>query len=111
MTNKKRAFTRKEGGIMRIYLAILLLLSVSVGQALSDKDEYDGLMPAVEVVASRYDYEVPAHVGSLPAVDVTAPRYEFEDDAWSGLMPETVVTAVRTTPADIAYLGSTKFAR
>ncbi|MDH4211102.1 MAG: hypothetical protein OEV79_06600 [candidate division WOR-3 bacterium] len=96
---------------MRIYLAILLLLSVSVGQALSDKDEYDGLMPAVEVVASRCNFEGPAYVGSLPAVDVTAPRYEFEDDAWSGLMPETIVTAVRTAPVDIAYLGSAGFAR
>ena len=96
---------------MRIYLAILLLLSVSVGQALSDKDEYDGLMPAVEVVASRCNFEGPAYVGSLPAVDVTAPRYEFEDEAWSGLMPETDVTAVRGVQEDVAYFGGTKFVR
>ena len=101
----------EEGGKMKIYLAILLSMSVSVGQALSGNDVYEGLMPAVEVVASRCDCDVPAYVGSLPAVDVTAPRYEFEDDAWSGLMPETVVRAVRTTPVDIAYLGSTGFAR
>lgn len=96
---------------MKISFAILLLLGVSVGQALSGNDVYEGLMPVVEVIANRCDYDVPAYVGSLPAVDVTAPRYEFEDDAWSGLMPETVVTALRTTPVDIAYLGGTGFAR
>lgn len=94
---------------MRIGFAILLSLSMSVGQALSGNDVYEGLMPAVEVIASRYDYDVPAHVGSLPEVDVTAPRYEFEDMAWSGLMPEMVVTAVRSVPVDIAYLGSKEF--
>ncbi len=96
---------------MRICMAILLLLGVSVGQSLSSNDAYEGLMPAVEVVASRYDSDVPAYVGSLPGVDVTAPRYELEDDAWSGLMPETEVTAVRTAPFDIVYLSSMGFAR
>jgi len=96
---------------MKISLAILLFLSVSVGQALPGVDQYDGLMPAVEVTAIRCEYEVPAHVGSLPGVDVTAPRYELEDEAWSGLMPETVVTAVRGASEDIAYIGSTGFVR
>jgi hypothetical protein len=96
---------------MRIYLAILLLLGVSVGQTLSGNGSYEGLMPAVEVVASRCDYDVPAYVGSMPEVDVTAIRYELEDDAWSGLMPEIIVTAVRTAPIDIAYLGRKGFAQ
>jgi len=111
MTDKKRLFTKNEGGNMRFCMAILLLLGVSVGQSLSDSDAYDGLMPAVEVVASRYDCDMPAYVGSLPEVDVTAPRYELEDDAWSGLMPETDVTAVRTAPVDVAYLSSMGFGR
>jgi len=109
MANKKRALYRKEGGNMRIIFAILLSLSVSVGQVLSANVLYEGLMPAVEVIAGRYDYDVPAYVGSLPEVDVTAPRYEFEDEAWSGLMPEMVVTAVRSVPMDIAYLGRNEF--
>ncbi len=111
MTNEIIQTSQKEGGIVKISLAILLLLSVSVGQVSSGSPEYEGLMPAVEVVASRYDNEVPAYVGSLPEVDVTALRYEFEDDAWSGLMPETVVTAVRGAHEDIAYIGNTRFVR
>jgi hypothetical protein len=111
MANKKRLFIRNKGGNMKICMAILLLLGVSVSQSLWGNDAYEGLMPAVEVVASRYDSDVPAYVGSLPEVDVTAPRYELEDDAWSGLMPETDVVAVRTAPVDIAYLGSMGFAR
>ena len=88
---------------MRIFLTILFLLSVSVVQALPGDDRYDGLMPAVEVVAIRCECEVPANVGSLPEVDVTAPRYELEDEAWSGLMPGVEVTAVRSGSDGLAY--------
>ncbi|KPK73883.1 hypothetical protein AMJ87_00090 [candidate division WOR_3 bacterium SM23_60] len=89
---------------MKIFLAILLLLGVSVAQTLHDQNEsgYEGLMPTVEVVAQRFD-EVGAYVGSMPEVTVTAPRYEYEDEAWSGLMPEVVVTAVRPVVEGLVY--------
>jgi hypothetical protein len=109
MEEDKIGTSDKKGGIMKIFLAILLLLGVSVVQAVSDNPEYEGLMPAVEVVASRCDVGVAAYVGSLPEVDVTARRYEFEDDAWSGLMPETVVTAVRSAHEDLVYVGKPEF--
>ena len=87
---------------MKIFLAILLLLGVSVAQLVPDKAEYVGSMPAVEVIAQRIDNDVPAYVGSMPEVTVTAVRYEYEDEAWSGLMPEVVVTAVRPGFSEIA---------
>ena len=109
MTNKITNNQRKRGGIMKIFLAILLLLGVSVAQVGYDQDnnEYEGLMPVVEVVAQRND-EVGAYVGSMPEVTVTAPRYEYEDEAWSGLMPEVVVIAVRPTVEGLVYSNDLK---
>ena len=90
---------------MKIFLTILLLLSVSVAQLVPVRAEYIGSMPAVEVIAQRIDDDVPAYVGSMPEVTVTAVRYEYEDEAWSGLMPEVVVTAVRPGFQEIALSG------
>jgi hypothetical protein len=91
-----------EGGIMKIFLAILFLLGMSVAQLVPDRVEYVGSMPSVEVIAQRVDDNTPAFVGSMPEVTVTAVRYEYEDEAWSGLMPEVVVTAVRPGFSEIA---------
>jgi hypothetical protein len=103
MTYKKISNQIKRGGIMKIFLTILLLLSVSVAQILPDRNEYEGLMPAVEVTAQRCDEDVPGYIGSMPEMTVTALRYEHEDEAWSGLMPEVVVTAVRPSFEILAY--------
>ena len=81
-----------EGGIVRMFSIILVVVSVPMTAAVSAGPGYDGLMPAVEVTAARCPYEVRAYVGSVPGVEVTARRYEFEDDAWSGLMPGVEVT-------------------
>lgn len=102
MTDHMRDNILDKGGTMRIFLTILLLLGVSVAQLVSDRAEYVGSMPAVEVIAQRYDDIVPAYVGSMPEVTVTAVRYEHEDEAWSGLMPEVQVTAVRPGFPEIA---------
>ncbi len=80
---------------MRILLIIMLLLGVSAAQTLPERVDYEGLMPAVEVVAERYDNNFPAYMGAMPEVTVTATRYEHEDIAWSGLMPEVLVVATR----------------
>lgn len=105
MTYNKQNNHIKRGGIVKIFLTILLLLSVSVTQILPDRNEYEGLMPAVEVIAQRYSEDVSAYVGSMSEVTVTALRYEHEDEAWSGLMPEVVVTAVRPSLEAYAYFG------
>ena len=107
MTNKKTNNQNKKGGMMKVFLTILLLMGVSVAQVGDDQNEleYVGSMPMVEVVAQRID-EVGAYVGSMPEVTVTAPRYEYEDVAWSGLMPEVVVTAVRPTVEGLVYLNN-----
>ncbi|MBE0432060.1 hypothetical protein IBX73_01190 [candidate division WOR-3 bacterium] len=87
---------------MRIFLTTLFLLGALVTLAIAGGDEYDGLMPAVEVTAARHQSEAPAYVGSMDGVEVTAPRYEFEDEAWSGLMPEVEVTAKRPGSGPLA---------
>ena len=88
---------------MRFFLSILLLIGVSVAQETPGRTEYEGLMPAVEVVAQRYAENVPVYVGAMPEVTVTATRYEYEDEAWSGLMPPVVVVAVRNSLETVAY--------
>jgi hypothetical protein len=103
MGRKNKKCHMNEGGIMRILLTILLLLGVSVAQILPDEVEYEGLMPAVEVIAERYGSDLPAYVGSMPEVTVTATRYEYEDVAWSGLMPEVLVIATRPSVDIFAY--------
>jgi len=90
---------------MRILLTIVLLLGVSATQTLPERVDYEGLMPAVEVVAERYENAVPAYVGSMPEVTVTATRYEHEDIAWSGLMPEVLVLATRPSVEALVYSG------
>jgi hypothetical protein len=92
-----------EGGTMKLFLMILLLLGVSVAQVLPEKIEYIGLMPTVEVIAQRYEEDIPGYIGAMPEVTVTAPRYEYEDEAWSGLMPEVEVTAIRPSADILAY--------
>jgi hypothetical protein len=125
MALMKRRIQKIKGGIMKIFLISLLVLSFSIAQNTLEQPEYVGLMPAVEVTAlhpdyeaeaqvgimpgievtaPRYDDEIPAYVGSLPEVTVTASRYEYEDEAWSGLMPEILVTARKPQGANIAYI-------
>jgi hypothetical protein len=97
-----------KGGAMKFFVCILLLLSVSTIRLLTGGIKYDGLMPAVEVVAQRYNEDDPACVGVMPEVTVTALRCESEDEAWSGLMPEVVVTAVRPALGTVVYSEAKK---
>lgn len=66
---------------MRFLIIVLSILVVAVTAFWTGGREYDGL---------------------LPAVDVTAPRYEHQDDAWSGLMPGVEVTAARLGTGSLA---------
>lgn len=89
---------------MKVFLTILVVLSISVAQGYKESCEYEGLMPGVEVTALRPRPQIEANVGNMPEVTVTAFRYELEDEAWSGLMPEVVIYAVRPVIEPLAHL-------
>jgi len=88
---------------MKISLAILVLLSISVAQGWEEYSRYADLMPGIEVTAPRYRPEIEAYVDTMPEVIVTAPRYKLEDGAWSGLMPEVVIIAARPESEPLAH--------
>lgn len=88
---------------MKISLAILVLLGISVAQGLEEYADNADLMPGIEVTAPRYRPEIEPYVDMMPEVTVTASRYELEHEARSGLMPEGLITAVRPELEPLAH--------
>lgn len=78
---------------MLSFIGVILMTVMSVQPVIAGDFDYIGMLPEIEVTASRYEGEDIAYSGMLPEIVITAPRYLSEADM--GMLEQVVITASR----------------